>query len=369
MSRRRVRQLRPATTILLLLTTAACGTRYRAEAWPEADAVFDVTAPAGPSDRWNGGDAAYTIALGDGRVLWLFGDTFIGRDRASSRLVRNTVGLQSSDAIRDLSFHWRPDPRGAFFDDGADDHWLWPLHGIVIDTHLIVFLQVVTRTASNAFGFEVTGYKVAAIDDISGSPTTWGMRFIDPPAVARRAGLTVGNALVRDNGNVVALAVREPGDHRGYLVRFPAAALGQGDLSGATWWTGDAREWTATDGDRPEPAAVLNDAGAESSISYDTVREQWLHIKSGSLGSGTIEVATAPFITGPWSSSRTVFTSPEADRRDVFAYAAKGHPELDAGGELAITYVVNAFDLQDTLNDPTIYRPRFVRLFISADMR
>ncbi len=61
-----------------------------AERWDEADRLFRN------DDRWLGGDGANRSR---GRqVLWLFGDSFIGRgysrDRRSAVVVRNTVAVQ-----------------------------------------------------------------------------------------------------------------------------------------------------------------------------------------------------------------------------------------------------------------------------------
>jgi hypothetical protein len=51
-------------------TTAPRRSRpFRAEPWPEADALFRGDA------HWVGGDGCYSIDLGDGRVLWTFGDS------------------------------------------------------------------------------------------------------------------------------------------------------------------------------------------------------------------------------------------------------------------------------------------------------
>ena len=41
-----------------------------------------------PQDTgWQGGDAAHSIKLNDNRVLWLFGDTFIGKNDYGKRKV------------------------------------------------------------------------------------------------------------------------------------------------------------------------------------------------------------------------------------------------------------------------------------------
>src|SRR6187402_1669159 len=57
--------------------------------WPEADALFHR------DRRWLGADCAYSVDLGKGRVLWLFGDTFVSEKtpprRRGARMPRNTV--------------------------------------------------------------------------------------------------------------------------------------------------------------------------------------------------------------------------------------------------------------------------------------
>jgi hypothetical protein len=63
-----------------------------AQSWPEADLLFRND----PS--WLGADDAYSIDLGNGRVLWLFADTFIalrpGGTRHQSKMIRNSVAIQ-----------------------------------------------------------------------------------------------------------------------------------------------------------------------------------------------------------------------------------------------------------------------------------
>jgi hypothetical protein len=65
----------------------------QATPWTEADALFRS------DPRWLGSDGAYSIDLGDGRVLWLFGDTFISTSflntRRLAKMIRNSVGVQT----------------------------------------------------------------------------------------------------------------------------------------------------------------------------------------------------------------------------------------------------------------------------------
>src|SRR5690606_24624691 len=76
-----------------LLLELGCGPDVSARAWPEADVLFHRDA------RWLGGDAAYSVDLGDERTLWLFGGSFVATSerhvRGESTMVRNSVAVQT----------------------------------------------------------------------------------------------------------------------------------------------------------------------------------------------------------------------------------------------------------------------------------
>ena len=50
-------------------------------------------------DGLQGADAAYSIPLPDGRVVWIYGDTLFGKDRSvegiDPRMVRNSIGIST----------------------------------------------------------------------------------------------------------------------------------------------------------------------------------------------------------------------------------------------------------------------------------
>ncbi len=47
------------------------------------EALDRFWAPRGPG--WTGGDGGWSVPLPDGRVLWLFGDSFLGRVALATR--------------------------------------------------------------------------------------------------------------------------------------------------------------------------------------------------------------------------------------------------------------------------------------------
>lgn len=74
--------------------------------WPEADLLFQR------DQYWVGGDGAYSVDLGEGRVLWLFGDSWIDPRGMGSRegatMVSNSLALQNGydPSQATAEFYW-----------------------------------------------------------------------------------------------------------------------------------------------------------------------------------------------------------------------------------------------------------------------
>lgn len=356
-----------ALALAALLAAASgctdCGSKKASSlAWPQADGLFHQ------DPRWLGADAAFSIPLGDGRVLWLFGDTFVSTSaentRAKSKMVRNTIGVQRGldPTTARMKFYWRGDPAApsSFFPEDGDT-WLWPGHGMVLGRSLVVFLQRVKATPEGgAFGFTSTGWSAAIIDDVSADPLLWAPRIVTPESAPR--GIAVGSAVNLIDGSVVALAQREPGDHAGFLVQWSPDDLLAGRLDAAQWFRADQGWVPQAQLGSEGPSVVMANAGPESSLHFDAEKSRWVHVRSEGFGSTTIVRSFALSPEGPWSAPEVVFRPPESDRKGVLVYAAKAHPELEAGGALAVTWATNATDLGKVVNDATLYYPRFARL-------
>lgn len=76
-----------------------------------------------------------------------------------------------------------------------------------------------------------------------------------------------------------------------------------------------------------------------------------------------IQIRWGDALTGPWSAATSVW-EPQGVRgnKHVFAYAAKGHSESSAPGELLVSYVINSHHFREAAANAEIYRPRFIRL-------
>lgn len=315
----------------------------RAEAWPEADVLFN-------SDRrWVGGDGAYSIDLGGERVLWLFGDSLIAREpyeTEGSAFIRNSAAVQTGrDPTRALmQFYWGLDddggPRSYAREQG--ELWLWPMHGVRLGPHLLLFYELLgspSQCDEPEWCFAEAGWTAFLVREPDKEPSAWQLEPVSLPA--KDYGIELGEAVLVRDGWVYVYGTG--GDfHPLYLARFPEDRALEGDLSEPEWWRGSS--WGSG---RPEKLLSIN--APELSIHYDTQTSRYLMLLSAGFGASTVAVRAAKRPQGPWSEMRDVIRPEESFRRDVHVYAAKGHPELE-GADLIATYVPGE-----------LYLPRFVR--------
>jgi hypothetical protein len=325
-----------------------------ARAWPEADRLFHSD-PA-----WLGGDAAVSVPLGPQRVLWLFGDSFVGRpgqvDRRGARMVRNSVAIQDGRAPERsrLTFHYGRGPDGqpgSFFPERGEE-WIWPQQGVVVDGALTLFLYTLAGHGEGGLGFAYRRWLALRVDDFSGPPDGWRLRELPVPDALPIA--MVGVSVLVQDAHVIAYGVREPGDHALFALRWSRANFAAGELRDPELWAGAARGWT-----RGPPSPVVREAQTE--LSVVPWAEGYLLVQTRGFGPAPIVVRAAPTPTGPFGPPREVYLPPEGARPSALIYAARAHPE-QAGGGLALTYATNTLDMKTLLEDMDVYFPRFVRI-------
>lgn len=359
------------------------------DAWPatpnsgEMDHAMSSIAPGRPfagaealfhaDPRWQGSDAALSIPLSADRTLWLFGDTFVNPSGVPARslgsMVRNSIAIQTGLDSRTaaMTFHWGTSsdgkPASLFPERGA--RWYWPGHGIRLEEGpLVIFLYGFLPDPAAPLGFAFDGYAIAVVDNPDAPPESWQPRIRE--CTPSPFDAVPATAVVRDGRYVTALAIRQKDIHAGALVRYAAQALAQGDPSGAEWWLGEERGWVPeADIGQAGPVFVMDDAGAECSLHWDSHARAFIHVASYGYGASTIGIRRAPALIGPWSAPETVYRPPESDREKAFVYAAKAHPEIPGpeSNDLVITYATNSTDFNDVTaaeGFANLYWPRVI---------
>lgn len=345
------------------------GPRKRLEAapwlefeWPEADLLFQR------DQFWVGGDGAYSIDLGDGRVLWSFGDSWIdpsgGGRRDEATMVSNSLALQHGydPSQATAEFFWGTTPDGqarAFFAD-FDDGRYWPGHGLRIEDCLLLFLMEV-RSRDGGLGFEVTDWEAVLVANPDDDPPDWEFEWLETPA--NRHQVIVGSASAIHRGDFVyAFGAQEPGGpHDVYLVRWREEDVLRGRLEGMEWWGGNDGGWLPNREGGLGAQPVFSEGQTEFTVHHDVDSGDFLELQTVGFGAAAIVRRTAPELTGPWSTPDTVFTPPQVQFPRIMIYQGKAHPYL-SGADLVVTYSTNSFDFADHFAEPWLYYPRFVRV-------
>lgn len=335
--------------------------RLTAEPWPQADALFHQ------DPHWLGGDDAYSIDLGKGRVVWLFADSFVaaraGQSRQQAVLVRNTVAIQQGydPSTASIQFYWRTTKNGqpASFFSEKRGFWYWPGHGAKVDGQLLVFLMKV-RSSQTGLGFEVFGSDLLSIANPDDEPGQWKFRWLPLPKIRNGIIPGAGAVLAADNFIYVFSPQEGKTGHTVYLTRWPLTKISQGEARQPEWWCGPEIGWRRLPLKRTSPAALWFDGQTEFTVHYDSGLGRLVEVQTDGFGGASVVWRSADRLTGPWAEKTLLHRPVEASQPDALIYAGKSHPEL-TGADVIVTYVVNRSDFGRLVNDPGVYYPRFIR--------
>ena len=309
---------------------------------------------------WRGADGAATIDLENGKILWLFSDSFVNPKgngkRPGSVMINNTLAIQEGNDLQnsEFRFYWKGSNKKpeAFFEVPGET-WFWTGHGTIADGKLLIFLFE-EKSTTEGLGFESVGWTLAMISNPNDDPEKWEIRYVKGPMTF---GVIVGSsAVLKDEDFVYAFGVKEPGTHETFLLRSEIKKISNGDLSGMEWWTGN--KWESNLKELPKPA-VLFEGQTEFSVHYDNSINKYVQIQTFGFGHSSLGFRLADKLEGPWSEP-VIFYTPKLQEGE-FNYTANAHPELKSDGIL-ITYNVNNFDFGKLTKNENIYYPRLIKL-------
>jgi hypothetical protein len=324
---------------------------------------FFTLMTAGRTDGWLAGDLPASVDLRDGRVLWLFGDTWIGaRDQGGglapgAELWHNSALVQTggcADLLNAGGTGWLTIP-------GTDDFW-WPSGGFVpggtrgqvVD----VFVTRIRRTGTGVFDFVPVGADVVEL------------RRADLAVVGVRAlpfqDRLWASSVVADGRWLYLFGRDYTAGPSTYLARGRA-----GDLFGRwQFWTG--RRWTR---DPAQVKPVVTYAPFNNPSMARLRDGRWLAIAKDREFDGAAVIGwTARRPQGPWRATGPLVDAPTSGRPAEFTYLAVPHAEITLrhGRRLLVSWNVNTRDASlDGLSDPAVagYGPRFSVITVPRDRR
>lgn len=256
-------------------------------------------------------DVGSSVPLGDGRVLWLFGDTI----RPDGTWEHNSAVVQEADG------GFTPLP-GTFAPASAPGHWYWPGQAVVEGDRLHVLAMDFTGAAgSDAWGwrFERTDVLTYQLPDLR--------LLSSAPVPGNPSGAMFSQLHQASDGHTYIYGSYSVPGHLGKAVQV--ARVPNGQLASTTAWEYVDAEMG--------PELELGTVVSVVPISGGGYR---LFSKRLDLWSEEIVSYDSPTPYGPWTNRRIVATAPHGDGR--WTYGVEAHPEQpEAPGALVLTYATN----------------------------
>ncbi len=366
----RVLQMRPLIAVLWLAGT----TLLAAEAAQQCMPQFPF------QDGWFGADGAYSIPLARGRVLWLFGDSFVGtsrnKNRAGTKMINSTIGISScgSDGKFTIRYVWAGQgtrhPK-AIFPPVAHQHKYWAMHGFTRGEDVYVALTMIRDQPGipGAFNWKPVGVRLARIRNVERPFPKWKIEYFD----MYLGNVFPGISIVTHGGYVYLFSPTDTGDSQHaptFLTRFSEALLDSRPARIQLEYLARDNSWKpagASGIDFADAKRVMNDPFGAGSVWYQPERKQWFAVgPDAAFRSNRAVIRSSPSLSGPWSPPEVTYRIPEAGPnapgwdKDTWCYQAIAHPEYGGEGKILITYACNSFDFGKLVRNLDIYVPRAV---------
>lgn len=332
-------------------TTAAAAAAAKMSA---SDVSVMWNAYGNQGGHWTGGDATVTIPLPDGRVVWIYADTFLGTVNAdfsrpqSAPFINNSMVVQTGNTLGPTLHGGTAQAPASLVDTPEhSDDFFWVGDGTVEGDQLKVIYGRYVKTDDNSpLGFAREGTALATFALPSLTLSSVRMLPLSPDT-------GWGSALLEEDGySYIYGSEYADGAKFAHVARAPA-----GDLGGAwEFWTGSG--WSTSESD----SARLH-SGVGEGMSVSKIGSQYVMVtqENNDVFSGWIVAYVANSPTGPFTGPTYLYEAPEPEisNHRQFVYVGRHHPELADPGELFLSYDVNAWSPEDHYRDVRIYRPRF----------
>ncbi len=324
--------------------------------------------------RMVGQDGAYSIPLGDGRVLWYFGDTLIGERPKESlwyifgnpvggqdlsgkgpfdQMITNT-GLILRDStgrggLNDFSYVLNADGKLRQLvlplpGEHPDKDRTWCMHGCKLGDVLYLFFMKIRMLEEGGDPFPV-GFEIVGTGLAVGSDRDWTFERIEHKGTtvlwpSDQPQFAAAVLVDKEADRVFLYGSLQAPDFRyhAYLARVRPNDMQRIDRY--EYFSGDPERWSR---DVREAEVVFSGMPNEMSVSYNAYLGKYLAVHCMGL-TGEIVGRTAPAPWGPWSEGTLLWKVSPPEKPIPYPrliYAGKEHPELaeENGRILYITYI------------------------------
>ena len=306
------------------------------------------------------GDGMYSIALPDGRSIFLMGDSYTGKVTSGARstsdhMFRNTYHIYDKGKVSAIT---TGSDHSAAIVPGFEDNereWYWPGHGFVSGNTLYIFQLRMFQASAGAWGFK---YRESHVLEYS-LPGIQLIRDYKIPYNGTSEAV-YGAAAINDGDKVYVYAQYEKANSDPFNVvsqvlcaRTTVAELG----SKWEYYTGSG--WSE-DSSKATPLAGLSSVPVSSQFNVFKLKGKYVLLTQHKmLGDGRIYTAVSDTPYGPWNNLKMIYHIPAMSNSNWFTYNAMAHPQFERDGKILVSFCVNTNDFSEQFTNVESYRPRF----------
>jgi hypothetical protein len=306
------------------------------------------------------GDGMYSIALPDGRSIFLMGDSYIGpvtngQRSTSDRMYRNTYILYDNGQVSAIY--------GANGNNNAsaavppccpnENKWYWPGHGFVDGNKLYIFQTLMYQGGAGMWGFmyETTHILEYDLPSLQLNKTT-------PIPFNGSTDVHYGMAALND-GNYLYIYAQV--DIENGLVPITEVLVARTTASNlySDWQYYNGSDWSTN---ASEAVRLEGLAGVPVSSQFNVfkLRDKYVLLtQNKTFHSGEIYTFIADNPYGPWRNRKLIFETYEQNTPHLFTYNAMAHPQFEKDGMILVSYNVNTEVFEEQFSNVSTYRPRF----------
>jgi hypothetical protein len=299
---------------------------------------------------WIGGDGGASVQLPDGRVLFMWADTFIGNVKTDGsyapfyQFIHNSLTTMSAQGANFTTYtKGSTNSESAYIPNVAahPNNSLWPYGGVVDNNKLYLLANEWQQDPNGAFGSSFTG-------------NTWLVQLALPTLAIESTTQVMSNdqtqwgAATYEDANYTYIFGHLSGAT--YLYRVPRGQLSAAaQYKSASGWSTDRHAATQIS---DQDLEAVQQVGGEFKALYLTT-----------LFPKVVSQAHAPSPEGPWTAlPDTVFDMPESHISGLFQYMPRIHLELSDKTGFLMSYSNNTYGpLSDVVAHAPYYQPHFFR--------
>jgi len=324
------------------------------------------------TNGWLGSDDGESIVLSRKKILWLFGDTFIGLLSngvrvAGAPMIHSTIGIQEREKLPPdcMTFYWKQEngKPASFFphQTSTPGDYYWVTKGVLLKGELFLFGWCISGNAEGLLGWKEAGSALIRVPNPLEPPERW-VQKVYPLKLGE--GASFHSALVVQPPYLYLYGIVNP--RRTALARIRIDDLVHGKLTEAYEYWVRSPEGARWGKEAKNCVPQFLPVNSECSVHYERAWKLYTCFTYDVM-KPEIYLTTAKALTGPWTDPEPVYRVPEHRRFSfpVMSYAVRQHPELSTRtGEVLLTYATNIPNSERelfTVEGKDVYVHRFVR--------